>query len=292
MRRDRIMAEDYARRHHVPKWYSDANLLINDPDVNAIYIATPPSSHEEYALAAIEAGKPVYVEKPMAMNQATALSMASAAARKKVKLSVAHYRRQWPMFKQVKQWLDEKLIGDPLFVRLDYHKLELTPEELQTSKISWRIDPSIAGGGLFNDFAPHQLDLMVHFFGAVAKVQGIALNQSGRYPADDMVAGNILFQSGVVFSGTWCFNVTLGQEREWCEITGTKGSIGFSFFEYIPVSISVDGIRKQVPFDALPHVQQPMIEKVVDYFLDRGPNPCSGEDGAEIMRLIDKFTGK
>ena len=173
MRRDAAKAADYARRHEVPKWYDDANLLINDPEVNAIYIATPPSSHESYTLAAIEAGKPVYVEKPMAMNQATALSMVEAAARKNIKLSVAHYRRAWPMFKQVKQWLDEKLIGDPLFVRLDYHKLELTPDELQTTRISWRIDPAIAGGGLFNDFAPHQLDLMYHFLARLKKFRAL-----------------------------------------------------------------------------------------------------------------------
>ena len=65
MRRDAEKAEDYARRHTVPKWYSDANKLIHDPEVNAIYIATPPSSHEEYTMAAFDAGKPVYVEKPM-----------------------------------------------------------------------------------------------------------------------------------------------------------------------------------------------------------------------------------
>ena len=105
-----------------------------------------------------------------------------------------------------------------------------------------------------------------------------------------MVAGNILFKSGVVFSGTWCFNVTAGQEREWCEITGTRGSIAFSFFEYKPIILKVDGVSKQVAFEPMQHVQQPMIEKVVDYFLERGVNPCSGEDGAEIMRLIDQFT--
>ena len=65
MRRDAAKAEDYAKRHGVPKWYSNAEALIKDPDVNAIYIATPPSSHLEYAMAAMNAGKPVYVEKPM-----------------------------------------------------------------------------------------------------------------------------------------------------------------------------------------------------------------------------------
>ncbi|MEO6721585.1 MAG: Gfo/Idh/MocA family oxidoreductase [Ferruginibacter sp.] len=292
MRRDSDKAKDYASRHQVPKWYDDANLLINDPDVNAIYVATPPSSHEAYTLAAFEAGKPVYVEKPMSMNHDAALNMANAAAANNIKLSVAHYRRGWPLFKQVKQWLDEKLIGQPLFVRLDCHKMKLTQEELQTTKTAWRIDPAIAGGGLFNDLSPHQLDIMYHLFGPVEKVVGVATNQLNEYAADDMVAGNILFRSGVVFSGTWCFNVSAGHDKEWCEITGTKGSIGFSFFEIKPVIVTVDGITRSVSFEPMQHVQQPMIEKVVAYFLDKGPNPCSGADGTEVMRLIDKFTAR
>src|ERR1051326_4587202 len=72
MRRDAEKAKDYAGRHKVAKWYSDANDLINDPEVNAIYVATPPSSHEEYAMAAFAAGKPVYMEKPMSVNAASA----------------------------------------------------------------------------------------------------------------------------------------------------------------------------------------------------------------------------
>jgi len=68
MRRDAALAEDYAKRHNVPKWYSNAADLINDPEVDAVYIATPPSSHKEYTILCAKAGKPVYVEKPMALT--------------------------------------------------------------------------------------------------------------------------------------------------------------------------------------------------------------------------------
>src|SRR6266508_4340624 len=91
MRRDGEKAKDYALRHNVSKWYTDAEKLINDADVNAIYIATPPSSHEEYAMKAFMAGKPVYVEKPMALDAPSANRMAKAAKEKKYKLVVAHY---------------------------------------------------------------------------------------------------------------------------------------------------------------------------------------------------------
>src|SRR5258706_10250264 len=61
MRRDRAKAEDYARRHGVARAYDDGAALIEDPDVDAVYVATPPSSHLDYALAAAKAGEPVYV---------------------------------------------------------------------------------------------------------------------------------------------------------------------------------------------------------------------------------------
>src|SRR5678815_5720643 len=61
MRRDMSKAQDYAHRHNVPKAYNDASALINDPGINAIYIATPPSSHEEFTIQSLRAGKPIYL---------------------------------------------------------------------------------------------------------------------------------------------------------------------------------------------------------------------------------------
>src|SRR5215470_5354750 len=156
MRRDAEKAADYARRHNVPKWYSDAGKLINDPDINAIYVATPPSSHEEYTTAAINAGKPVYVEKPMSVNGSSAHRMADYASKRNIKLCVAHYRRQQPLFLKVKQLLTDSSIGEVRFAKSELYKRSLTKEELAVEKNAWRVDPAIAGGGLFHDLAPHQ----------------------------------------------------------------------------------------------------------------------------------------
>jgi predicted dehydrogenase len=290
MRRNAAKAADYAERHKVPKWYNDANKLINDPEVNAIYIATPPDAHEMYAVAAINAGKPVYVEKPMALNYAAAKNMAAAAAEKNIKLSVAHYRREWPLFKKVKQLIHEKAIGKILMARLELYKPPLTAAELSINHHAWRVNPAIAGGGLFHDLAPHQLDLMYYFFGAVQKVAGIATNQCANYVADDLVAGNMLFDSGVAFSGAWCFNAATATDH--CEIIGAAGSIRFSFFSSNTITVVANGTTDVFTFDTLQHVQQPMIEKVVQYFLGDIQNPCSGEEGAEVMRLLQEFAGK
>ncbi len=158
-------------RHGVPKWYNDANELINDEEINAIYIATPPSSHEEYAIAAINAGKPVYIEKPMTLNYASANMITKVAKEKNIKLSVAHYRRGQPLFNKVKQLLKEKIIGEVRFVKLEFYKRQLEKESLSIPKVAWRINPEIAGGGLFHDLAPHQLDLCIGFLARLKKRQ-------------------------------------------------------------------------------------------------------------------------
>jgi predicted dehydrogenase len=292
MRRDADKAKDYAIRHGVPKWYSNADDLINDTEINAIYIATPPAFHEEYAIAAINAGKSVYIEKPMALNFESANMIAKLAKEKNIKVSVAHYRRGQPLFNKVKQLLKEKIIGDVRFVKLEFYKKQLSKESLSIPKVAWRINPEIAGGGLFHDIAPHQVDLIYWFFGDVEKASGYATNQAGQYAADDIVSGNILFKSGVIFNGLWCFNVAEENVKDYCEIQGSEGKMRFPVFEHKKIEVIKNGKTEEFLFEPLEHVQQPLIQKVVDYFLGEGPNPCTAEDGAKVMQLLDRFTDK
>jgi predicted dehydrogenase len=288
MRRDAAKAQDYAKRHNVPRWYSNAEQLINDAEVNAVYIATPPSSHEAYTLAAIKAGKPVYVEKPMTVSYSAAQNMERAANAANVKLTVAHYRRQWPLFQKVKALLAEKAVGDVRLIQLKLFKQPATPAELTDEKTAWRFDPAIAGGGLFHDLAPHQLDILYWLFGDAASVNGIAMNQGGYYAVPDLVSGQVMFKSGVVFTGNWCF--TAADTTDECEITGSKGSLRFSFFTDNGIELLSNNERTRFDFDRLQHVQQPMIAEVVNYFSGDAVNPCSAEEGAEIMRWMDEMS--
>jgi predicted dehydrogenase len=241
-------------------------------------------------LAALNAGKPVYVEKPMTLNAVSAKKIADAAKKTNQKIVVAHYRRAQPLFKKIKEIIDHKIIGEPLFATLQIFKKGYTKEDLDIPQKAWRVDPTLSGGGLFHDLAPHQLDMMYHFFGEPEFASGLSGSQGKIYTADDVVMGSIRFKSGVLFNGVWALHVNVSQEKDHCEIMGTKGSIRFSFFEHRPVSLTIDNMTEEIPFDPIPHVQQPMIEKVVSYFLDQGPNPCSAEEGVEVMKLIDAFT--
>lgn len=290
MRRDAAKAADYAARHQVPKWYSDASDLINDPEVNAIYIATPPLQHEAYTLEALAAGKPVYVEKPMAINAASALRMKEAAVKYGVKLVVAHYRRAQPFFLKIKKMLAENVIGDVRFVQLQM----LQPKQtniIANSETNWRMDPALSGGGLFHDLAPHQLDLMLHYFGPVSRSSGIAIQQDNPFGVDDLITGQMLFENGIVFNGTWCFSVSPAEQQDLCEIYGSKGKISFPIFGN-KITLSLDGTDEEFIFEPLQHVEQPMIKQTVEYFLGQADNPCSAGEALASMELLDSFTGK
>lgn len=292
MRRDRDKAADYARRHHVPVYYSDAMELIHDETVNAVYIATPPDSHEQYALAAIDAGKPVYLEKPMTINAASANTIAAHAKEKGVKMVVAHYRNAQPIFLKVQELLQQKTIGEVLTVQTDYRKKAPTTTELLQPSLKWRLDPTQSGGGLFHDLAPHQLGLMQFFFGDPLFCVGIASNHNKSIVADDLVTGLALFQHNIHFSGTWNFNATAQEENDSCIIRGTKGSIEFAVFNNSFIRLKMDEQEEQhIQFEVLQHVQQPMIEKVVRYFSGEGDNPCTASSAVVVMEMMDAFAG-
>jgi 1,5-anhydro-D-fructose reductase (1,5-anhydro-D-mannitol-forming) len=112
MRRNMEKLQNFAQRHGVEKYFTDADALINDSEVDAVYIATPPDSHLMYALKVAEAGKPCCIEKPLAPSYADSYQINEAFAKKNIPLFVAYYRRSLPRFKQLKDWLVEDEIGE------------------------------------------------------------------------------------------------------------------------------------------------------------------------------------
>ncbi|ASU35737.1 Gfo/Idh/MocA family protein [Mucilaginibacter xinganensis] len=289
MRRDAEKAADYALRHGVGTWYSDADKLLDDPNINAVYIATPPASHMPYAIAALKKGFNVYVEKPVTRNAAEARMIAEAVKQHpNQKLTVAHYRRGVPMFLKVKQLLESGLVGEIRTVQIRMWQSRKAETAADVAD-NWRVHPELSGGGYFHDLAPHQLDLMLFFFGEPEKYQGFSLNQAGDTPADDNVSGQILFKNKVVVNGSWCFNVAQNQRIDSCEIVGTKGKITFPFFGNF-ISWKTDEDEQTLTFIHPEHIQQPMITKIVAYFNDEGPNPCSIDEAITLMDIMDAFT--
>lgn len=291
MRRDGGKAQGFARRHGVPRWSDNADTLLNDPDIDAIYVATPPNSHKDYAVAALTAGKSVYVEKPVALNAAECEAMMAAESTSSGKLVAAHYRRFLPSFMKLKSLLDEGAIGRPLIVRLDMLQPADSNLIAQTEE-NWRLDPAISGGGLFHDLAPHQLDLMRYWFGSVTRASGFGTNQAGHYRADDAVTGWAEFDSKVILQGRWHFAVPESERRDLCEVIGTEGRMTINFFGQQRLRLYRPQGEQTFDLPNPPHIQQPMIEQVVRYFRGERDNPCSMSEAREVMALMDAFSDR
>jgi predicted dehydrogenase len=292
MRRTGHLAEDYAKRHGVPKWYEDAEKLINDPDINAIYIATPPDGHEKYTAMAAAAGKPVYVEKPMARSYEECQNMVKFCQDAGVPLFIAYYRRALPNFLKIKELVDSGVIGDVRFIDIKVHKtLNIDLDIQNKDTTNWRINPEIAGAGYFYDLASHQLDFFDFLLGPIIKAQGIAKNFGGLYAAEDTTLGTFEFESGALGMGSWCFATAEESEMERSFIYGSKGRIEFPFFDVMDVDLFIDGKEMQkFTFDMPEHIQQPLIQDMVDE-LNAKPVKCAstGVSGARTNWVMDQI---
>ena len=118
MSRNPDNAISYAERHHIRKWYTDAQELIDDPEINAVYIATPPSSHATFAIMAMRSGKPVYIEKPLASNYEDCVRINRISEQTGVPCFVAYYRRYLPYFKRVKSIVANGILGNIINIEI------------------------------------------------------------------------------------------------------------------------------------------------------------------------------
>lgn len=280
MRRDGERARDYATRHGIARWYDDADALIGDPGVDAIYVATPPSTHAHYAIAAARAGKPAYVEKPMAMNGAECDAMIAAFEQAGVPLYVAYYRRALPRFLALKAALQE--LGPIREVRVALS----SPWHPSGGPLPWRVRPELAGGGLFVDLASHILDLLDDWFGPIVEVFGVATNRAGYFPAEDTVAMSFRFESGVLGSGAFCFVADESVDR--VEVVGAQGHLTFATFANVPARITVRGRARELDVAHPEHIQMPLIHDVVANLLGRaGPPASTGVTAARTTRVME-----
>jgi len=288
MRRNGELAIDYAIRHNVPKWYDDAELLIKDPEVDAVYIATPPLTHKEYTLKAARAGKPVYVEKPMAVSYKECVEMTEECEKLNVPLFVAYYRRALPRFLKIQELIDEKAIGDVRAVNIRFFQ---KPSQTDLNKTyNWRVDPAVSGAGYFFDLASHTLDLFQYYFGPIIKAEGSASNLTKLYEAEDTVSAEFVFENEVPGNGLWCF--CAGENLDRCEIIGSDGKIVFSTFGDLPVVVKRGNEIEELNIPHPEHIQQPMIQLVTNELLGFGKCPSTGSTGMQTSWVMDKILGR
>lgn len=289
MRRDGDKARDYAQRHQVRYWYDNAQELLANPEVDAVYIATPPAQHKDYAIAAMNAGKDVYIEKPVTLNARECDDIIATEQRTGRKVTAAHYRRYVPCFMKMHELITSGAIGKPLLVQIDMLQ-PAASKIITTTADNWRVNPALSGGGLFHDLSPHQLDLMLHWFGGVIHASGFGINQRRFNAADDCVHGWAQLESGVLLQGRWHFAVDADQTRDLCEVIGTEGTLTINFFGQQVIQHRKKNGEEKIVIPNPQHIQQPMIEQVNNYFRGMRDNPCAINEAKSVMELIDCFS--
>ena len=331
MRRNPTYAEEFKNLLGAKRFTTDAMELILDEQINSIYIATPPSSHKSYALACIQANKHCYIEKPVGMNADEALEIKKQLELQNsiletngnwdngdIKVVVAHYRRALPAFQRIKEDIQDNLIGNILSVNINTHLSCENDNKADAHKDDWRLNPAISGGGRFHDLSPHQLDLMMYFFGHPVSAQGMSCRRRNHKEAgSDVTQGTAVF-GHIPVVGSWVFGVTPEDEKDECIINGDHGSIKFNFFGpsckiIIDTSEHDNNNNTEAEFVHPDVIQQPFIHEVNQYFLDNSTNsnsgwgsnsgsnsdgnsgsgvcnPCSIDEAIKIMRVIDAFS--
>jgi len=288
MRRNQELAEDYAKRHQVARFYNNADDLINDPAVDAVYIATPPDTHQYYALKVAEAKKICCIEKPMAPSYIECKNIYAVFKEQNLPLFVAYYRRSLPRFNKVRFLLEEQAIGD---VRHVSWYLSRTPSPTdQSNSYNWRTDAKIATAGYFDDLASHGLDLFTYLFGDIINAKGIAKNQQQLYSAKDIISGSWEHDSGVLGSGIWSFGAYEREDK--VHIIGSKGKISFSVFLENPIKLITATGENEFQIDNPKHIQQFHVENMKKHLTTNYQHPSTGRTAMHTSWVMDKILGK
>ena len=313
MRRNSEKVQDYARRHQVPKCYTDVDSIISDEDVDCLYVATPPGGDRiEIASKVAKAGKPCYMEKPLGRDYQESLEIVNSFKQAGIPLYVAFYRRYMPKFVTVKkEVIDCDLIGDITGVSIDLN----WPRHLE-NKSHWHYKKEISGGGLLLDVGCHMLDIVDHLVGPIVDCQGIAM-QSIRdqgFEEGDKIEDNVRgfwqheMGNGRMIGGSCTFNFCSGgQSKDEVKIVGTKGTVLFSCFDSDPARVMLDD-NDEIRILEAPHpnhVHQPLVQRIVDELIHiRGKDSegkfwsknissngnhcaCTGITGSRTSKVMD-----
>ena len=283
MRRDGKKAADFAKRHGVPRWYDDADALLSDPEVNAVYIATPPDSHADLTRRAAQAGKRVLVEKPMARTVAECEAMIAACEAAGVPLHVAYYRRFYPKFQAARRLIDAGGIGRPVSVTLQMAK----PKGPMEDPLPWRLRPELSGGGLFMDTGVHRLDIILYLLGDITDVQGHAANLSGAAPAEDSVAFAFRLAGSGALGTVTCHFGLAPIARDRLEIVGTDAVLLFDSFDAPFFTVQkADGTIETHPHPDPAPVHLPFVETLIRVYNGEPIPHVTGQEGLKTNGVL------
>lgn len=283
---DKNRAIDYAARHGVPIVYTTVEEMLEDTEIDAVYLPTPPKFHKYYAMLCLEAGKIPYIEKPMAQTFEECIEIINKAKEVNLPVYVAFYRRGMEKYLKIREIIQSGLLGEIRFVQLKQF-MKPEPCDLDRNNLPWRLIPNISGGGKFVDMVPHVLDITEFLFGRIVDVHGMAENYGDFYEVEDTVCATFKFESGVLGSGMWCY--VADHDEEQMLIMGEKGRIETAGLFYSPVKVTVDGVETIYEYPEPEHVAQPYIQSIVNELINKEKSQANLESASNVIKVVDEI---
>ena len=240
---------------------------LRDPDIDAVYVASPVAMHAEQTIASLRAGKHVLCEKPVAMNYAQAETMAAVARESGRLLGIAYYRRLYPKLMRAKELIAEGAIGQPVLVEANYHGWLESPDR------GWLKDPALAGGGPLFDVGSHRIDACNYLFGRPLRATGLTSNALHPLAVEDSATALVEYAGGVhaVVDVRWNSRI----QRDQFRIIGVEGEISLDPLNGPALRVvGSDGKVREEHLPANANVHYPAVANFVAAVLDETPVAC------------------
>jgi predicted dehydrogenase len=280
-------ARSFAAEHAIPRVFDDWRDLVCDPEVDAVYVATPVRWHAEPAIAAAAAGKHVLCEKPMAMDVAEAEAMVDAARRHGVRLGVAYYRHHYPLVARLRSLVSSGALGRPVFVQAQaFERFDPRPGDPR----AWLLRRSESGGGPMMDFGCHRLEVFLDLMGPVAEARGLSTNVLFRdRDVEDACVAHLRFASGAL--GVLAVAHAARQSRDLLEVVGTEGSAHVPVLNEGRLRLTTAAGTSEEHHPAPANLHQPLVEDFVSAVREGRSPAVSGEVGLAVSRVLAAIFG-
>ena len=283
-RADAARAESFAGEFGAKRWHADWRELIEDPEVEAIYVATPVHLHAEQAVAAAEAGKHVLCEKPMALTVAECERMNAAAEANGVLLGVAYYRRFYPAVGRVREILESGEIGAPVVAQMNaFERFDPAPDHPRR----WLLDKRRSGGGPMFDFGCHRIEVLYNLFGDVAAVKGLASNVLYEREVEDTACAVLQFKNGT--QGVISVTHAAREPQDTLEVFGSEGSIRIEVLNEGRLRVSTKEGERSESHPPHANLHQPLVEDFACAVVGNRSPLVDGRVGQAVSEVLEMF---
>jgi predicted dehydrogenase len=274
------LAEAFANEFGAKRWYADWRELLQDDEINAVYIATPVYLHVEQTIAAAEAGKHVLCEKPMALDVAECDRMIDACRRNNVRLGIAYYRHFYPVVRRVREILESGEIGKPVLAQINAFEWFDPPAGHPRE---WLLKKEQSGGGPMFDFGCHRIEVLLDLFGKVSELKSTMTNDFFRREVEDVGVATLRFEQGVTATLTVAHSTREPQDT--LDVFGSKGSLHVSVLNEGTLRVFGERGERTELLPPATNIHQPLIEDFVQAVIENREPIVTGQIGRAVAEL-------